>query len=84
MLPLVKYEKDFANATANWWRPYCALDPESHDFLHVKKVKPLLDLSNADFVKAEFSVACQFLQTEMFTALKHGLNFVESTVTCEN
>jgi hypothetical protein len=44
-------------ANNNVMEALCALDPETHDF----DVKPLLDLSKADLVEAEFSVACQFL-----------------------
>lgn len=42
-----------------------ALDRESHTFLDVKKVKPLLDLRKSNLVEADFSVACQFLQFEI-------------------
>ncbi|MGH0161481.1 UNVERIFIED_CONTAM: hypothetical protein FKN15_047137 [Acipenser sinensis] len=43
----------------------CALHPESETFMDVEKVKPLLDLISGDFVEAEFTVARQFLQTEI-------------------
>lgn len=42
----------------------CALDPESHYFLDVKKMKALLDLCKKDLVEAEFNVARKFLQTD--------------------
>ena len=61
MLSLVRMSERFSQLVES----LCALDPESHDLIDVKRVKPLLDLSKTNLVEAEFSVARQFLQTEI-------------------
>ncbi len=43
----------------------CALDQDSPHFLDEQKAKPLLELTNTAFVESEFSIAHQFLQSEM-------------------
>ncbi|KAK6323435.1 hypothetical protein J4Q44_G00057740 [Coregonus suidteri] len=50
----------FSKRNSQLMEALCALDLES-----VKKVKPLLDLSKTDLVEAEFSVARQFLKTQI-------------------
>lgn len=43
----------------------CALDPGNPNFLDEQGVRPLLELTNTTLVESEFTVAQQFLQTEM-------------------
>ena len=65
MLSLVKCKIRLRERNSQLVEALCDLDLERHDFLDVKKVKPLLDQSKTNLVETEFSVSLQFLETEI-------------------